>query len=119
MPDTRVNRGWFHVVLLIFSTFTVRALDTRESNSTLTVPEEPAVFGYQTVNAFGNLTFSSPVAVVSAPGETNRIYIVEKRGVIQVITNLAAPTKSVFLDINVPVIDSGEEGLLGLLQEGQ
>ena len=70
--------------------------------------------GYQTENAFGNLFFNQPVAIVSAPGDDGRLFIVEKPGVIQVITNLAQPNKTVFLNISSPVVDTGEAGLLGL-----
>ena len=88
------------------------ALDSREPNVSLEIPIEPQVFGYQTENAFGNLTFNQPVAIVSAPDDPNRLFIVEKSGVIQVITNLASPTKTVFMDLSATVIDGGEEGLL-------
>src|SRR5690606_4549069 len=52
------------------------------------------------------------------PGETNRLFILEKRGRIVVITNLAAPTRSIFLDMTSIVSSSDsvgdERGLLGL-----
>lgn len=86
----------------------------RVANTSLTVPQNPPVYGYQTLNALGNLSFNSPVAVATAPGDTNRLFVVEKAGIIQVITNLAAPTKTVFLDISQHVDPSVEGGLLGL-----
>src|SRR5439155_12226305 len=52
--------------------------------------------------------------------ETNRLFIVEKKGRIVVVTNLAAPTRTIFIDISSRVISSadttvsGEEGCLGL-----
>ena len=48
--------------------------------------------------------FTNPVCIVSAPDETNRLFIVEKKGLIVVITNLAAPTRSTFMDISAQVI---------------
>ena len=66
-------------------------------------------------NAFGALTFTRPVALVTQPGETNRYFVVEQPGVIYVITNLASPTKTLFMDISGPVDSShNEEGLLGM-----
>lgn len=54
-----------------------------------------------------------PVYVTPAPGEANRLYIVEQAGRILVHENgklLAEP----FLDIRDKVVDGGEMGLLGL-----
>ena len=81
---------------------------------TLRMPQDAPSYGYRMTNAFGNLTFSLPVAIASPPGETNRLFVVEQAGRIAVITNLAAPNRSVFLDISGRVTRSEEEGLLGL-----
>jgi glucose/arabinose dehydrogenase/mono/diheme cytochrome c family protein len=81
---------------------------------TLRMPQEPPSYGYRLTNAFGNLAFTDPVAIVTPPGETNRIFVVEQAGRIGVITNLAGPTRTVFLDIASRIIAGGEEGLLGL-----
>ena len=83
----------------------------REANSTLRLPQVPERFGYTTEPAFGNLTFTDPVAVVTPPGETNRVFVVEQSGRISVITNLAAPTRSVFLDLSTRIVAGGEQGL--------
>lgn len=79
------------------------------------------MLGYASTNAFGTLTFVNPVAIASPPGETNRVFIVEKNGTIQVITNLAAPNKTLFLNISNRVTSTevntggnGEQGLLGM-----
>lgn len=84
----------------------------REPNSTLELPQEP--YAFRTVNAFPGLTFNNPVALVSPPGETNRLFIAERAGRIQVITNLANPNSTLFLDIAGGVNPDGEGGLLGL-----
>src|SRR6185503_1585661 len=70
--------------------------------------------GYAISNAFPGLTFSAPIAIVSPPGETNRLLIVEQAGRIAVITNLASPNRTVFMDLTSRVRFSGEQGLLGL-----
>lgn len=89
----------------------------RVPNTTLQMPQTPPVFGYAVTNAFGTLTFTAPVAITSPPGETNRLFIVEQGGRIAVITNLAVPNRSVFLDVSSKIIGgvpSNEQGLLGL-----
>src|SRR5712671_5357593 len=81
-----------------------------------------AASGYALTNAFPVLAFTNPVCIASPPGETNRLFIVEKRGRVVVITNLAVPTRSIFMDISassmvISAADTsvgGEEGLLGL-----
>src|SRR5437879_4555950 len=87
------------------------------------MPSSPPTFGYTTANVFPTLTFTNPTTIGSAPGETNRLFVVEKRGRIVVITNLAAPTRTIFMDLSASVITSagdngagvGEErGLLGM-----
>ena len=81
------------------------------------MPPAPPVLGYATTNAFGTLTFTDPVAIVWPPGGTNRLFVVEQRGRIGVITNMANPTRAVFLDISSRVVGgtpSVERGLLGL-----
>jgi uncharacterized repeat protein (TIGR03806 family) len=92
-------------------------MSNRVGNSTLRLPPAPPSHGYQLTNAFGNLTFLNPTAIVSPPGETNRLFIVEQAGRVAVITNLTAPTRAVFLDIAARVSggSGGEEtGLLGM-----
>jgi glucose/arabinose dehydrogenase len=85
----------------------------RVPNTTLTnFPAQPPVFGYSISNAFPTLTFNQPVCITSPPGETNRLFVLEKTGNIVVITNLANPTKTVFMTI--PVFSSSESGLLGM-----
>jgi glucose/arabinose dehydrogenase/mono/diheme cytochrome c family protein len=84
---------------------------------TLRMPAEPPAYGYQFINAFGNLTFADPVAIHTPPGETTRLFVVEQDGRISVITNLAAPTRTVFLDIVSRVlggVPTDERGLLGM-----
>jgi glucose/arabinose dehydrogenase len=81
-----------------------------------------AAGAYVTQNAFPSIAFTNPVCIASPPGETNRLFIVEKKGKIVVITNLASPSRSIFMDISsssqvISATDtsfSGEEGLLGM-----
>ncbi|WP_337043649.1 PQQ-dependent sugar dehydrogenase [Emticicia sp. 17c] len=83
---------------------------SKDSTSTNPVAEE-----YQAVNAFPNLTFDDPVEFTYAPDGTNKVFVVEQRGVIRVFENVSSADKSsVFLDIDARVTSGGEMGLLGL-----
>ena len=87
----------------------------RTANHTLRLPDRVPVSGYALVDAFPGLLFAEPVAIAAVPGETNRLFVVERSGIIQVITNLARPTKTVFLDLSSRIeSDNIESGLLGL-----
>ena len=89
----------------------------RVPNTTLQMPPAPPVFGYTITNAFGTLAFTDPVVITIPPGETNRLFVAEQDGRIIVITNLASPNRTVFLDIVARVsggVPTDERGLLGL-----
>lgn len=66
--------------------------------------------------AFPELSFEHPVDLQNAGDGTNRLFVVEQRGVISVFPNdREASRKKTFLDITERVDDRGtEEGLLGL-----
>ncbi len=85
------------------------------STALLNLPAVAPAFGYVTRPALEGLTFDQPVAIVVPPGETNRLFVVEKTGRIMVVRDQTQPTASVFLDLRGRVGDaSGERGLLGL-----
>ena len=92
----------------------------RAPNTTIQMPANPPTIGYSTTDAFPGLTFTNPVCIASPPGETNRLFIVEKKGVIVVITNLAVPTRSTFMNITSKILylaDAAvydEQGLLAM-----
>jgi glucose/arabinose dehydrogenase len=84
------------------------------SSSTLTMTgvEEG---NYKLVEAFQNLTFEQPVELESVDDGTERIFVVEQKGVIKVFPNDGnAKDAAVFLDIEKKVESGGEKGLLGL-----
>lgn len=66
--------------------------------------------------AFPNLSFDRPVDFQHAGDNSNRVFIVEQKGIMSVFQNdPTVSTKQVFLDIESQVKDQGnEEGLLGL-----
>ncbi|MBX3731283.1 MAG: PQQ-dependent sugar dehydrogenase [Verrucomicrobiae bacterium] len=88
-------------------------------------PSMPAVAPaaeYEAVNAFPSLSFplrtDDIVGMTAPPGKTNELFVYGLFGKIFVITNLAAPTKTVFLDIThdtfAPGAVSSESGLAGM-----
>jgi glucose/arabinose dehydrogenase/mono/diheme cytochrome c family protein len=73
------------------------------------------ISGYGLVPALGGLQFTNPVAIVSPPGEIDRLFVVERAGRIMEVTNLRAPTAQLFLDLSSNTYsDYLETGLLGL-----
>jgi len=75
----------------------------------------PSSVAYATADAFPGLLFLNPTHATYPPGETNRLFVVEKKGLIQVIPDLASPAKQEFLDIQHLVDQTTQErGLLGM-----
>ena len=87
---------------------------TREENTSLNLPAELPRGSFRTTDRFPGTTFSRPVALVTPPRETHRLFVVEQGGRIKVIPNLAEPEPEVFLDIRDRTRFDGESGLLGL-----
>lgn len=76
-------------------------------------PPEPGT--YQVENAFPNLSFNQPLYITEVGDDTNRLFVVEQGGTIQVFENDAATSASaIFLDISDRLISGSEQGLLGL-----
>lgn len=62
-------------------------------------------------SAFGGQSFTSPVELVSGPGQ--RMYVLEQKGVVRVVPASGA-TASTAVDISKSVVSGGEAGLLGI-----
>ncbi|MBL9174331.1 MAG: PQQ-dependent sugar dehydrogenase, partial [Verrucomicrobiales bacterium] len=85
----------------------------------LTAPQA----AYTVVDAFPGLSLplatDAPVALATPPGRTNELFIGGLFGKVYVITNLLAPTKTVFLDLSANTYAPGatlsESGLVGLV----
>jgi glucose/arabinose dehydrogenase len=77
---------------------------------------QPAMASVSLENAFPALSFTRPVDLQNAGDGSNRLFVLEQAGLIYAFDNFQAVTsKSVFLDIQARVDNSGnEEGLLGL-----
>jgi glucose/arabinose dehydrogenase len=75
----------------------------------------PASVTVSTEPAFAGLSFSSPVAMLQAPGDSTRWFVAEQAGRVRVFDNDAMVTAfSTFIDISTRVTFSGETGLLGM-----
>jgi uncharacterized repeat protein (TIGR03806 family) len=96
----------------------ISGLDQRPVNTACVAPARST--GTSTLSVqrvFPNLTFTEPVAMVQAPGDSTRWFVVEKPGIIRVFTNNPiVATMQVFLDIRDRVVQLGqcECGLLGI-----
>lgn len=70
---------------------------------------------WRVVDAFANLTFTNPVELLHAGDGSNRVFVLEQRGVIRVFVNNPTVNQSdIFLDISGRVASGGETGLLGM-----
>ena len=83
------------------------------NNDAPPVPSGPPTLSVERV--FPGLTFSMPVAMLQAPGDGSRWFVVEQAGRVLVFNNVpspAAPTE--FINITDRVDNGGEMGLLGM-----
>ena len=92
---------------------------TRVAAASLRVPATPPATSFATARAFPSLSFTQPLALVTPPGDTRRLFVVEKGGRIWVISDVtsASPTRTLFLDLSTRVATGGgndERGLLAL-----
>lgn len=89
----------------------------------LNVPSTPPPTAIELVPAFPGLSFSSPVCMSSPPGDTVRLFVCQKGGLLRVVPDVTAatPTATTFLDLPAlltsrgeTIATSSEQGLLGL-----
>jgi len=109
IPCVNTRSSWRVLVFsLMVLAASLRANDLNKYlwSNDLAFPGLPSV-------SFGS---GSWVAIVSPPGETNRLFLVGQKGNIDVITNLAAPNITTFLNIESKFKGTKaiEGGLLGL-----
>ncbi len=92
----------------------VSGLDSRPGNTTCLAGAEPTAT-LTTARVFPNLSFSSPVAMLQAPGNSSRWYVVQQGGRVRMFDNVpGASTTTDFIDITARVTSGGERGLLGM-----
>jgi uncharacterized repeat protein (TIGR03806 family) len=93
----------------------VVGLDQRPTNLTCVAPAKGNSNAGTTIRlerVFANLTFNQPLAMLQAPGDNSRWFVVEKTGAVRVFDNVANPTASTFISLAVNA--SSEGGLLGM-----
>jgi uncharacterized repeat protein (TIGR03806 family) len=89
-------------------------------NAALNVPATPPATAYSLPNALGTLTFSQPLSLATPPGETQRLFVVEKTGIIKVVNDVSAtsPTSGTFLDLKTLVEDRAAENFVNITSLG-
>ncbi len=90
---------WIIISVLLLPNFAFGQL-VRVPNTTLNMPMElPAeASGYAVENAFGSLTFSLPICIRNAPGQSSHLFVVQRNnGIVRV--DLAQNTRATFLDL--------------------
>ena len=81
------------------------------------LPPPPASITVALNPVFDQVTMTSPVAMIQAPGDSSRWFMVEQQGIVRVFPNVANVTNNdanIFIDISGRVLDGGERGLLGM-----
>lgn len=63
--------------------------------------------------------FSFPLFLTAPPGDTTRLFVVEKGGTIRIVDRASNRVTGTFLDISALVSAGGEQGLLGLAFDPQ
>lgn len=92
--------------------------DSRIPLASSRMPEEPPAQEISLENAFPGIGFSQPLALRTPPGETNRLFVVEKTGDIRVISDLTNPTNTRFLDVDGIVNARGNESFQTSSEQG-
>lgn len=119
----------------VLSTFYIISCDSGDNSNNGQVPNptpsptpDPEIENqFSLTNAFPSLIFDRPLDIQNSGDSTNRLFVVEQKGVIKVIDNLGSgnqvqaevngldATSEIFLDIQERVeFDENELGLLGL-----
>lgn len=106
------------LLALLLGPAALRGVEARgippKTQARLTLPMEAELGRFTTAPALNGIAANSVTAIVSPPGETNRIFVLDQFGIVNVISNLAQPVSRVFLDLSAKVQRGAESGLLGL-----
>lgn len=89
-------------------------VSNRVANTTLSMPADiSSTNQYAVENALG-LWWDDTVAITHPPGETNRLFIVDRLDGIYVVPDLDNPSSEMFLDLSGILNTGVENGLVGL-----
>jgi uncharacterized repeat protein (TIGR03806 family) len=89
-------------------------LDARPSNGTCLAWPRPSAGSDISLSRFTSLSFTSPIALLQAPNDSARWYVVEQGGTIKQFSGTSPASASTFVDITSRVRSGGEMGLLGM-----
>lgn len=104
-------------LVLLFLLSSCGGGDSAPSVAPAPLPPPPAGLATDVQRVFDQISFSSPVALMQAPGDNSRWFAVEQSGVIRVFDNdpnVVQGAVAVFVDISGRVTSGGERGLLGM-----
>jgi uncharacterized repeat protein (TIGR03806 family) len=93
---------------------TASGLDSRPTNASCVAWPRPSAGSLVTVSQYTNLTFTSPLLMLQAPGDNSRWFVVEQAGMVKQFNTASPTTSSTFIDIVSRVSSGGELGLLGM-----
>ena len=88
-------------------------LDQRPQNPTCHAWPRPTAGSTIALSRYTSLSFTSPVAMLQAPGDSSRWFVVEQGGAVRKF-DVANPAVATFVDITGRVRSGGEMGLLGM-----
>jgi uncharacterized repeat protein (TIGR03806 family) len=88
-------------------------LDARPSNTTCLAWDRPSADDTISLTRYTNLSFASPIAMLQAPDDSSRWFVVEQGGAVFKFA-VSNPVKQSFVDITGRVDGGGEMGLLGM-----
>lgn len=89
----------------------------RLPNQTLNIPQVAPLAPYQIVDAFPGLKFKNPLALRSLPGDSKRLFVVERSGIVSYIPDVTTSNteRRIFLNIMDRIaFDDSPLGELGL-----
>ncbi len=114
MTKMRLGASYLAAILLIALALHACGGGGGDAPPPVPVDVQPPALGVQRV--FPNLSFVNPVAMLQAPGDPTRWFVVEQAGQVLVFNNdPAVTTATPFLNINDGRVDgTGEMGLLGM-----
>ena len=89
-------------------------LDSRPANTTCLAGDRPAADDAISLSPFTGLTFNGALALLQAPADNARWYVVEQGGLVKRF-DIATPTvTTTFIDMRARITVSSEAGLLGM-----
>ena len=89
-------------------------LDARPTNATCLAWPRPNAGSDISLSRFTSLSFASPIALLQAPNDSARWYVVEQGGTVRQFSGTNPANAGTFVDITSRVRSGGEMGLLGM-----